>query len=175
MTVAQKVIVFMQAKQLTTDNRIVAFDNMKGILIFLVVFAHILKNKSEFAPVVFGIYFFHMPAFIAISGCLSRKGKTDKDKAYSQVKLLLIYFVFNGILMVLFGCANPNAIKPYYVMWYILCLVAWRQITGKLSVVPHIMVILIFAGLCCGIWESIDNSFALSRMIAVYPLLYGRL
>ena len=55
-------------------ERIIALDNMKGILILLVVFAHILKNKDIANPFVIGIYYFHMPAFVFISGYLS-KGK----------------------------------------------------------------------------------------------------
>ena len=59
------------------NNRIFALDNIKGILIILVVFAHILKNKAEADPIVIGIYFFHMPAFIFLSGYFS-KGKRSR-------------------------------------------------------------------------------------------------
>lgn len=48
------------------------FDNLKGILISLVVFGHLIENfyfKSKFVEIVYTfIYTFHMPAFIFLSG-----------------------------------------------------------------------------------------------------------
>lgn len=149
------------------NKRIVAFDNMKGILIFLVVFAHILKNRVDAIPIVVGIYFFHMPAFVFISGFFSR-GERSRNK-YAILKLLAIYLVFNGLFMLAFGFRNPNALEPYYVMWYILSLIIWRLSAEKLSKVVNIKCYLVVAGLICGIWRSVDNTLALSRIITFAP------
>ncbi len=140
---------------------------MKGLLILLVVFAHILKNKAIADPIVIGIYLFHMPAFIFISGYFSRG--IQARGGYSLLRLLIIYLVFNGLMMIVFGYKNPNAIEPYYVMWYIMCLIVWRLIAERLSKIKHILMLLVLAAIICGMWTSIDNSFAISRIIAFSP------
>ena len=140
---------------------------MKGLLIFLVVFAHVLKNKTIADPIVIGIYLFHMPAFIFFSGYFSRGSRARGG--YSLLRLLIIYLVFNGLMMIVFGYKDPNAIEPYYVMWYILCLIVWRLTAERLSRIKHILMLLVLAAIICGIWKSIDNSFAISRIVSFSP------
>ena len=64
------------------------FDNMKMVLIILVVFGHALEEISlehEYGIIRACIYSFHMPVFIFISGYFSGGGAQAKAK-----KLLLI-------------------------------------------------------------------------------------
>ena len=83
-------------------ERNIFWDNFKGILIFLVVFAHFLyayrSLSSSFAShLVNFIYFFHMPAFVFTTGYFSRSENSNKPKAY--LKLLVYYMIFNTILI----------------------------------------------------------------------------
>ena len=63
-------------EQLTVQNkRSPYWDNIKGFLLLLVVFAHCLYNLREDplnALVVKSIYYFHMPAFVFVSGYFSK-------------------------------------------------------------------------------------------------------
>ena len=57
-------------------------DNIKVLLIFLVVFNHIIafnlvKVDTVVRYVWYAITIFHMPAFVFISGYLSKKPQTD--------------------------------------------------------------------------------------------------
>jgi len=69
------------------ETRNLYFDNMKFILIFLVVLGH-FANLHRLLPIMGGlnnaIYSFHMPLFIYISGYFSRDvvqpRRTDIDK-----------------------------------------------------------------------------------------------
>ena len=72
-----------------TDTRDYHVDNIKGILIFLVVCGHLLSTlqdmDSTFAIGVRTlIYFFHMPGFIFMSGYLA-KGFLKKE--YKRIKI----------------------------------------------------------------------------------------
>ena len=121
-------------------------DNIKGILIFLVVFGHfLLVNACRGEGVCFDIYsviyLFHMPFFMFISGLLSHK--TDKSWF---IKMLSIYFVFNSIYLI---CMNyfddvDTILNPAYSMWYILLLIICRFV---ITVVDdkYIFVLWIFA------------------------------
>ena len=55
------------------------FDNLKFILIFLVVFGHLVgityKETQIEKSIYFFIYLFHMPAFIIVSGYFSKNIK----------------------------------------------------------------------------------------------------
>ena len=65
------------------------FDNIKGILILLVVFAHFIEGISSTEYVYKFIYIFHMPLFIFVSGYF---GKFDKKKLI--LHLVYPYIVF---------------------------------------------------------------------------------
>ena len=63
------------------------FDNMKMVLIILVVFGHALEEISlehEYGIIRACIYSFHMPVFIFISGYFSGGG------AHANAKILLL-------------------------------------------------------------------------------------
>ena len=64
------------------------FDNVKGILILLVVIGHLIEPfylKSKFVESLYTfIYTFHMPAFIFLSGLFF---KPDLKKAFYFLKL----------------------------------------------------------------------------------------
>ena len=69
------------------------FDNAKFILIFFVVLGHLIEPYAPTVPFyktlfVF-IYFFHMPAFVLISGYFSKK---FKDWKYA-LNLVLVYII----------------------------------------------------------------------------------
>lgn len=78
-----------------SENRRVYFwDNFKGLLIFLVVFAHILyetNGGTVITPVLDIIYIFHMPAFVFTTGYLSKSGHSRSRE--SLFGLLSLYFL----------------------------------------------------------------------------------
>ena len=78
-------------------------DNIKIFLIFLVVFNHIIAFQLVKADQVvrfvwYGITIFHMPAFIFISGYLSKK----PQDVMKNVKNLLIPYILRNPLDMLF-------------------------------------------------------------------------
>nr|MCX3330604.1 acyltransferase family protein [Bacillus pacificus] len=71
------------------------FDNAKFLLIFLVVFGHILRsfiNDNEFMLYLYKfIYTFHMPAFILVSGFFAKGFKRSGYVKKLAVKLIIPY------------------------------------------------------------------------------------
>ena len=111
------------------------WDNYKGVLIFLVVFAHFLYSYYKKFPhslinkIVVFIYSFHMPAFVLCSGFFS-KSNNSKSKA-SISKLIIEYIIFDSLLMLYHFYMNneyPNIFIPKNSCWYILSLIFWRMI-----------------------------------------------
>lgn len=75
-------------------ERDILLDVLKGVGIFLVVFAH--TCKAEAGSVV---YLFHMPLFFVLSGCaLSYSSRQDRVGVIGYLKSLMVpYFVFSLI------------------------------------------------------------------------------
>ena len=74
-------------------------DNIKILLIFLVVFNHIIafqlvKEDEVVRFIWYGITIFHMPAFIFVSGYLSKK----PQDVLKNVKNLLIPYILGYTL-----------------------------------------------------------------------------
>ena len=75
-------------------TRIDYIDNVKGILILLVVLGHCIDGETYLKTV---IYSFHMPAFFIISGILlnysSAVGKNFGAFLLSRIRQLLIPYI----------------------------------------------------------------------------------
>ena len=69
----------------TIKKRSAYWDNIKGFLMLLTVFAHILfqlqDNSDTINRIVDIIYMFHMPAFVFISGFF---GKSDRSHSFES-------------------------------------------------------------------------------------------
>lgn len=151
-----------------TKSRIFYWDNIKGFLMLLTVFAHILLpfQSNEIINSIFDyIYIFHMPAFIFLSGFF---GKNEKSHSFEAIiKLIFLYFIFNSAMWLVLG--DESIIEPMYSYWYLLALVAWRLTAHHLAKFSDITLILGAIALVVGFFPSVDNSFAVSRIISFYP------
>ncbi|MBQ8789924.1 MAG: CapA family protein [Ruminiclostridium sp.] len=151
-----------------TKDRIYLFDNLKGILMLLVVFAHMLLpfQSDNAIDLTFDfIYMFHMPAFIFLSGYL---GKSKKSSSFSSViKLIFLYFIFNSIMGFIYGFGS--LIVPLYSFWYLLALIVWRITAERIAKFKDIVLILVFIAMMAGFFPTIDNTLSISRIICFYP------
>jgi fucose 4-O-acetylase-like acetyltransferase/poly-gamma-glutamate capsule biosynthesis protein CapA/YwtB (metallophosphatase superfamily)/lysophospholipase L1-like esterase len=154
-------------------NRIYYWDNLKGILISLVVLGHFLLDYLDFGYaryIVSFIYFFHMPAFVLVSGFFSKRDETRSFK--SIAKIITIYLVFNAAIMLLSSFLfdlSYQLITPYYSFWYLISLVFWRLIIKYMNKFNDILFLSIIAALLVGFWGDITNVLSISRIIVFYP------
>ena len=162
----------MSTSSLSGNKRSLYWDNIKGFLILLVVFAHILyqlKGSSGYInATVDYIYMFHMPAFVFVSGYF---GKSDRSRNFRNIfKFAFLYFVFNSItLFIKYHDGLTSLIEPLYSYWYLIALIVWRLTCHKLAKIKGITVIMFGVALIAGFFSSVDNHFAIARIIGFYP------
>ena len=152
-----------------TARRSWYWDNIKGILIILTVFAHVLyqlqDNFSAIDNTVDYIYMFHMPAFVFVSGYFGKSGRSQGACGISR--LIFLYFIFNSAMGFLFGFGP--LLEPMYSYWYLAALIVWRLTARHLAKFRRIELILLVIAVFAGFFPSINNSFAAARIIAFYP------
>lgn len=152
------------------------WDNFKGILIFLVVFGHFIYAYSQNLPDSFAahiyvfIYSFHMPAFIFCSGYFSKS--SNSRSADSLTKLFLYYLLFNTLMLFFAHFYNGSSIKiltPYFSYWYILSLISWRALIGKISHIKGLLLLSLAISLALGYSKEFTNLLSLRRTVAFFP------
>lgn len=151
------------------NERNAYWDNIKGFLILLVVFAHILFQMQDKFDIINQtvdyIYMFHMPAFVFISGFF---GKSERSHSFqSIIKLIFLYYIFNSIMGFIYGFSS--LIEPMYSYWYLIALIVWRITAHHISKFKEINLILFIIALFVGFYPSINNLFAAARIIGFYP------
>ena len=145
------------------------WDNIKGVLIFLVVIAHFAMPYPGLQELVRACYSFHMPAFLFVSGYFSSRSSLQTRK---MMRLICIFLLFNFILMVGKCGANPENWQWFSVhlsAWYLLALILYRMsipLIDRIGVVK-LMVISLTLGLCVG-GISPKDSFCLYKIIPMY-------
>lgn len=98
-------------------------NNMKGILIILVVIGHLIektKNVNVLLCAKF-IYSFHMTTFILVSGYLAKNPKTNIK---NLINVFLLYLSFNTMMQLVFN--HKFTLAPFWTLWYLEALVIYR-------------------------------------------------
>lgn len=142
-------------------ERIALFDNIKGILIILVVLGHIahpIHNENTVLSAVFDIiYLFHMPLFVFMSGLFAkgayRGGKLNVDRILS---FLVLGFGFQIALALVNGAAlTPARILSFTsAPWYLVSMACWYALTPALSHLgPNEAWHSLSLCRCCGAWS----------------------
>ncbi|AOZ89576.1 hypothetical protein BK049_13230 [Bacillus xiamenensis] len=110
-------------------------SNIKGLLIFLVVFGHLIElNKQNYYQLFVFIYAFHMPLFIFISGYLAKRIKMSKI-----INLFLLYIIFQSFFdWFLYFIGEYKTLsfhygKPQFHLWYIVSMIFWYVIAWGLT------------------------------------------
>lgn len=163
----------IELQRKTINERSPYWDNIKGILISIVVLGHFLwayRGLGFASFLVNFIYLFHMPAFIFVSGFFS---KSDHSRSRLSVfKLAVIYIIFNMIMMifsfVLFD-TSFQLITPYYSFWFLISLIVWRLTIKYVDKAKNILVISIIVAILIGFWSDVTNVLVISRTVAFYP------
>lgn len=116
-------------------------DNVKGILILLVVASHTIgQTVHTFDPssgVYRWIYLFHMPAFVLMAGAMTSTRELGGKQVRALVKTVILpYTVFQlAYLLLLFFNGRPVGwgvdafLTPVYALWFLPALILWRLST----------------------------------------------
>lgn len=162
-------------------KRYAYFDNAKLLLIFLVVFGHMIQPFTNDVPgvntIYTWIYTFHMPAFIFLAGFFA-KGSGNKAYILKLAKKLLIpYIIFQVIYTGYYfligkdGWLVDSIFYPHWSLWFLFSLFCWHMLLIFFKKLPPIVGILLAVqiGLLVGYFGHIGHSFSLSRTFVFFP------
>ena len=162
-------------------KRIDFVDNLKGVLIILVVIGHFLLRAPGTPSTILlykTIYLFHMPLFIFVSGFLSKRiylnGEGLRvDKILSFIALALL---FQAILVGLesgFDRIIPSLVSMTFsgAPWYLISLSTWYASLPIISKVRpiHGLVISFVVALLSGCIPHLNCFLSLSRTVVFLP------
>jgi fucose 4-O-acetylase-like acetyltransferase len=154
--------------------RNIYFDNVKFILIFLVVAGHYCRNYRE-SVIMLGIndfiYSFHMPLFIFISGYFSKEIKSQRIK---DINNILIPYVFIQLYYIIFQKLIGNNQDwswtiPIESNWYLLGMLFWRLIIPYFIKLKHPVVFVFVISLLVGFSHEFNEYLNLQRLITFFP------
>ena len=161
-----------------TGKRSAAFDNLRGLLMVLVVFGHLMETMSrdpiaEKHALYFLIYTFHMPAFLFLSGYFGRF-------SWKRVaRLVVLYALFQAIYCGFSAWVLEKTIatpytKPYWILWYLMVLIydtclipVLDRIRGKWRWAAMAGLVALAVGV--GHYEKIQYPWSLSRFFVFLP------
>lgn len=151
-------------------------DNIKVLLIFLVVFNHIIAFELVKVDIVvryiwYAITIFHMPAFIFVSGYLSKK----PQNVLKNVKNLLIPYILGYTLtwyaqIWLGKDVDYELLRPSgTVMWYLLALFVYRLTIEAFGKIRLIIPLSIAFALWAGTRPEFTTFLSTSRIVVFFP------
>ncbi|MCD8147137.1 MAG: acyltransferase family protein [Clostridiales bacterium] len=165
------------------QGRLAKWDNLKAVLIFLVVFAHLFRRVNGDHPIMAGVFFFiylfHMPAFLFVSGLFSKSAvkKHNYDRVFS---FFLVYLVtkfllwFTDLLLaddLVNEMPYTNLFREGGVAWYGLAMCIFLLMTMFLERyrTPALMAVFLTLGCLAGYCKDVDAFLSLSRILVFYP------
>ena len=180
-----------KSKNVSTPVRDYWFDNIKGILMILVVVGHMTAQMAKLSHVIntlyYGINIFHMCAFMIVTGYLSKRRIDSKDYISIINKNLIPYLLAQ--LVMFFGAAFiPNGLKavgadkvlgsatftfffPIYQLWFLAAIMIHALVSMKLQPKRHPILFMLAAiamSLLCGYLPQV-NVMRISKSLRYYP------
>lgn len=152
-------------------------DNARAILITLVVTGHLLRMISSESSDALDtwIYSFHMPAFVAISGFLSRSF-ANKPRQLGRIlsALLIPYIIFQTIhtfLPVIFEGEDFDfhLWNPFWTLWFLLALFIWRLATPLLKALRYPLIFATAIAIIAPLDPDLDKTLSWGRVLSFLP------
>lgn len=165
-------------KEIIIKARVPYYDNLKLLLIFLVVLGHFVETAkaSAMAPVVrFIIYSFHMPLFIFVSGHFFDHSNIKKGikRGVGFLGLFVLMKIVEWIMYaMLYHNYSFSLLNTGGMPWFLLALAIWCVFTPivlKCIDAKALMIIMLILALVVGYDSSINSMLALSRIIVFWP------
>jgi fucose 4-O-acetylase-like acetyltransferase len=164
----------------TTSKRSKYFDNAKFVLIFLVVFGHLISPLKEQDGILFTLYtvifLFHMPAFIFISGYFAKGFRNKGYLLKSFKKILLPYFIFQIIYSVYYYLVGKEEtlhfdfLHPHWSLWFLLSLFFWNVFLYVFAPLRWFgLFVAVLMGIVIGFVDEIGSFLSLSRTFVFFP------
>ncbi len=186
----KRVVELAENSPLVARKRDYWFDNIKGVLMILVVIGHMTASfytSSAFMKYVYDlINAMHMGAFLILSGYLSKR-RVDSNDVVSVINKNVIPYITSQFFLYFAAVIIPDGLKaanvsyfsksdfsifvPIYQLWYLMALIILTLLTMKLK--PSRKPVLFMVGaimltLLCGCFQQV-NVLKLTKIISYYP------
>ena len=160
------------------------FDNVKAVLIFLVVLGHFLLPIHEEGVMVLIkrlIYVFHMPLFVFVSGYFSKRiykdGRFNFKKILYLIKAYIVFVIAIQAVYAISGFRSFSEINFFSqsgAPWYLFAMIVWYLMipfVRNLKPVPVIAVNIVLA-LVAGYFKNVGDFLCLSRILVFGPFFF---
>lgn len=156
------------------------FDNLKFLLVTLVVIGHlglgpILARSVSFNAAYIFIYTFHMPLFVFITGYFSKNYQKETYWPKVLSHLIVPYIIFQVLYTVYdhFIYDRPDfsltLFTPFYALWFLVSLATWRLMLPYVVKIKYSLVLAFVVSLLVGYVEDIGNYLSLGRTLVFFP------
>lgn len=164
------------------SNRIYYFDNLKFLLILLVVIGHYVDPFSETCPIYKSVYLFiytfHMPLFIFITGFFS-KSSMKKEGGFQFGRVISFFILYAGLSYLIYFIefymdgrdvtydilSTPNS------SWYLLACCFWYLMIPVLGNIKPVITLplLVAIAILAGYTDLVGDFLVLSRVLCFAP------
>ena len=159
------------------------YDNVRAILIALVVVGHALETigSATSHPLTAWIYSFHMPAFIFVSGFLAQGYRGSPRQAARIVTTLLVPYVIFQLLhralrtVVLDKDLNPDVLTPAWTLWFLLALTIWRLLVPVFRTLRFPLTTTIVISVLAPLMVTLDSKLSIGRVLSFAPFFVAGL
>ena len=160
----------------TSTSRDPFFDNAKMLLVTLVVVGHswtLFPDWSESSPVYTFLYAWHVPAFVLVTGYLSRSFTYTRANLRKLLTTVVLPYLVFETLLALFRSAvggedlSTLYVDPHWPMWYLSVLFLWRLATPVLTRVRHPLLLAVTVSLLGG--ATSGDPLDLARALGLLP------
>lgn len=154
-----------------------SFDNLRAILIILVVWGHMLTSMifkyDSLRVIYYFIFFFHMPAMAYISGYFSKNIEKVRNTAFEAILIPYLFLnVCNYIFKMLIleeSYFGFRFFRPLWGLWYLLALFVWKFFLKDLIKIQYILPMSFLFGILSGFSKEFSSYLALGRIINLLP------
>ena len=161
-------------------ERVAKWDNLKFVLIFLVVLGHFIDYYETGLPwlqtIFLWIYSFHIPAFLFVSGLMSKKTvNTTPFRTVRVMSLWALYLLCNGLMLLCKAIAQKpldlHLFGQDHYSWFLFVLPVFYLLTRAMRSLPAPFAIgfWVVVGCLAGYDQSIGDMWYLSRTLVFYP------
>lgn len=160
------------------------FDNVKAVLIFLVVLGHFLlpiHGKSFLVVIKRLIYVFHMPLFVFISGYFAKNIYKDGQFNFKKILYLIkAYILFVVAIQAVYAICGFRSFREINFFsqsgapWYLFAMIVWYlliPVVRRFSPLPVLAVSVVLA-LAAGYFKEIGDFLCLSRILVFGPFFF---
>lgn len=124
-------------------QRIYYWDNLKALLIFLVVLGHFLLPVTDVSKIIeipnTFIYRFHMPAFVFVSGYFAKSYVNKKEGRINKLAgFIILYGVYKILLWITESAVLGEVTELNFLLvraapWYMICMFYWYLVLPLFS------------------------------------------